>query len=76
MRKLSLPAAAALVLAATAIFGVPSHAQEQSSTVPVTTVVTVLGPNFSAPPAIAKEDITVYSRKNRQGIKRAFNSPF
>jgi hypothetical protein len=68
MRKLTLPAAAALVLAATAIFGVPSHAQQQSSTVRVTTVVTVLGPNFSAPPAIAKEDITVYSRKNRQDV--------
>ena len=68
MRKLTLPAAAALVLAATTIFGVPSRAQQRSSTVPVTTVVTVLGPHFSAPPAITKEDITVYSRKNRQDV--------
>ena len=68
MSKLSLPAAAALIFAATTTFSAPVRAQQASPTVPVTTVVTVLGPNFSAPPAIAKEDIIVFSRHNRENV--------
>lgn len=43
---------------------VPStlHAQ---ATVPVTTVVTVLGPKYTAPPALTKDDILVTSGKKR-----------
>lgn len=63
----SLPAV--LILSATLLSGSTSRAQQQpSSTVSVTTVVTVLGPNFSPPPAIAKEDVIVYSGKNRQEV--------
>jgi len=39
-----------------------------SSTVPVTAVVTVLGPSFSAPPALGKEDVVVRTGKNREDV--------
>jgi len=42
--------------------------QDVSSTVPVTTVVTVLGPNFSARPPIAKQDVNVYSGRMREDL--------
>lgn len=38
------------------------------STVPITTVVTVLGPKYSAPPALAKSDIIVYQDKKKVEI--------
>jgi hypothetical protein len=69
MRKLTFPVAAALVLASASTLSARSGAQQQpSSTVPITTLVTVLSPHFSAPPAIAKEDVTVYNRKNRLDV--------
>lgn len=37
-------------------------------TVPVTTVVTALGPNFSAAPHISKDDIAVYSNNTRVNV--------
>jgi len=48
----------------------PASAQTQpaSSKVPVTTVVTVLGPNYSAPPPLAKEDVNVYRDKLRETV--------
>jgi hypothetical protein len=47
------------------LFGaVPGNAQ----TVPVTTVVTVLGPKYTAPPAISKDDIAVYEGKQKKEI--------
>lgn len=67
MRKLTL-FGAALSLAAVAVYGGSSRAQQSSSTVPVTAVVTVLGPNFSAPPAIAKEDVTVFTNNARRNV--------
>jgi hypothetical protein len=39
-----------------------------AQTVPITTVVTVLGPKYTAPPAIGKEDIAVYEGKLRKEI--------
>jgi hypothetical protein len=39
-----------------------------AATVPVTTVVTVLGPNFSQPPAVSKDDISVYSNNTRENV--------
>jgi hypothetical protein len=62
--------AAFLIVAVTLLAGWSPRARNQatSSTAPITTVVTVLGHDFSAPPAIAKEDVTVYSGKNRQDV--------
>lgn len=65
-----LLSAAVLIVAVTLLSGWSSHSRNQatSSTVPITTVVTVLGHDFSAAPAIAKEDVAVYSGKNRQDV--------
>jgi hypothetical protein len=41
-----------------------------SAKVPVTTVVTVLGPNFTAPPALGKEDVIVRTGKQREDVTR------
>jgi hypothetical protein len=62
--------AGVLIVAVTLLSGWSSRARNQaaSSAAPITTVVTVLGHDFSAPPAIAKEDVTVYSGKNRQDV--------
>lgn len=60
-----------LLLAGIALLPFVSALAKQNTSgglVPITTVVTVLGPDFSAPPPIAKEDITVYSGKNRQDV--------
>jgi hypothetical protein len=43
-------------------------AQQPSSPANVTTVVTALGPNFSAPPPIAQQDVSVYMRKVRETV--------
>lgn len=62
---------AVLFLVGVAVFPISSSLAKQNtagSAVPITTVVTVLGHDFSAPPAIAKEEITVYSGKNRQDV--------
>jgi hypothetical protein len=69
MRKRSLWLGAATLAAIVFLAGTSMARQRSaSSTVPVTTVVTVLGPNFSAPPAITQADVTVYSGKNRQDV--------
>jgi len=69
MRTKSL-SAAVLIVAVTLLSGWSSRARNQaaSSATPITTVVTVLGHDFSAPPPIVKEDVTVYSGKNRQDV--------
>jgi hypothetical protein len=62
---------ATLFLAGVAVFPISSSLARQNtsgSQVPITTVVTVLGHNFSPPPTITKEEITVYSGKNRQDV--------
>jgi hypothetical protein len=43
---------------------------QPASKVPVTTVVTVLGPNFTAPPALGKEDVLVHTGKQREDVTR------
>jgi len=55
MRKAILPYGFFLALAAILSAAIPGHAQ----TAPVTTVVTVLGPKFTPPPAIGKDDLAV-----------------
>jgi hypothetical protein len=68
MRKTIFMVAASLILSAAALCGGSPRAEEPSSTAPVTTVVTVLGPNFSAPPALAKDDIAIYSKGSREDV--------
>jgi len=51
-----------LVLAAIPLAAIPAGARQQpdtSGTVPVSTVVTVLGPKFTPPPAVSRDDINV-----------------
>lgn len=59
--------AMSLFAAAILLVALPSlvFAQGAASSVSVTTVVTVMGPNHSAPPAIAKEDVNVTEGKAR-----------
>ena len=38
----------------------PVESQTAASTVPITTVATVLGPNFTAPPVLGKDDVVVH----------------
>jgi len=52
-----------LVLAAIPLAAFPAGARQQpdtSGTVPVSTVVTVLGPKFTPPPAVSRDDINVH----------------
>jgi hypothetical protein len=52
------------IFAFAAIFFEPISSQAQ--TVPITTVVTVLGPKYTPPPAISKDDLTVYEGKQKK----------
>jgi hypothetical protein len=71
--KKTIPLLLFLVLSATQLAGrsePSSHAARQaSSTADITTVVTALGPNFSAPPPITKQDVAVYITNDRQTVK-------
>lgn len=77
MRKTALLFSTA-VLTAVLFFAGFSFAQDAATSrtstsndppaVPVTTVVTALGPNFTAAPAISKDDIAVYSNKTRVNV--------
>lgn len=62
---------AALLIGVTPLFsGSPAGASDphqETSTVPVTTVVTVLGRD-AAPPPVTKQDVNVYSKKTRQEV--------
>jgi hypothetical protein len=49
------------------------QAQAAASAVPVTTVVTVLGPKFTAPPPIGKDDVIVHVKDRREDVT-AWNS--
>lgn len=62
---------AGLLLLTSTLFTVPSSAaapQAGTSKVPVTTVVTVLGPNFTAPPALGKTDVVVRVQDHREDV--------
>jgi hypothetical protein len=59
------------VLLALFLVVVPSlfaQPQANSDKVPVTTIVTVLGPNFTAPPALGKSDVVVHTGNTREDI--------
>jgi len=48
--------------------GIPAYAlprQQEGATTPVTTVITVLGPKFTPPPAIGRDDVSVYQQKEK-----------
>ena len=54
---------------AAALLAVAAIPQTQApATTTVTTVVTVLGPKFTAPPAISKDDISVYESKDKKEV--------
>jgi hypothetical protein len=70
MLKLIRSSAASLLMLFLGIANaMPAQAGSKSSStgsqVPITTTVTVLGPKFTAPPPLTKEDILVYSGKTR-----------
>jgi hypothetical protein len=66
-----LKSLSALLAFGTLLAAPPAHPQEApSAKVPVTTVVTVLGPNFTAPPALGKEDVIVHTGKQREDLTR------
>ena len=48
----------------------PAAAQQKSASakIPVTTVVAVLGPSFTAPPAVVKEDVIVHTGRVREDV--------
>ena len=71
MRKPSRAFPSFLILAAILTAALPARAQQAPSStgmVPVTTVVTVLGPKFNAPPPLGKEDVIVHSEKTRLDV--------
>jgi hypothetical protein len=62
---------AGLLVLTSALFTVRSAAaagQEGTLKVPVTTVVTVLGPNFTPPPALGKSDVIVRVKDHREDV--------
>jgi len=70
MRKSPYISSVLLVLAAVLGSLFPAHAQDQaaSSNVTVTTVVTALGPKYTAPPALGKQDINVTEGKQKREV--------
>jgi hypothetical protein len=70
MFKCLRSAAAVLVPMAAFLLALPAFARAQSeaSGVSVTTVVTALGPDYTAPLPISKEDVSVYSGKNKLNV--------
>lgn len=69
MFKLKLLAASFLsCLFVCSVLASPAPPQTASSKAPVTTVITVLGPSFSAPPALGKEDVVVHTGKTREDV--------
>ena len=56
----------AAILVSTPLAGAQGPAV--SPMVPVTTVVTVLGPNYTPPPPVAKEDLAVYAGTTRLNV--------
>ena len=71
MRKSNYIFSSFLVLAVLMVSVVPAHAQgqaESSNNVPVTTFVTVLGPKYTAPPALSKSDVNVDEGKQKKEV--------
>jgi hypothetical protein len=61
-----------LVFALFALLLIPSpgFAQQSAPTVPVTTTITILGPDYAPAPEIAKSDVSAYSDKTKLTITR------
>ena len=60
---------AGLIAAATLLCIPAVRAQGQNpSRIPLTTTVTVLGPKFTAPPPLTRQDLLVFSRKTRLDV--------
>jgi hypothetical protein len=57
-----------LTLTLFAVRSASAEPQAGTSKVPVTTVVTVLGPNFTAPPALGKSDVVVHTGDRREDV--------
>jgi hypothetical protein len=70
MRKFSRIFQTLLVPIVILLSGIAAQAQQggTSSSVPVTTVVTVLGPKYTPPPAIGKDDVVVYEDKDKKEV--------
>jgi len=70
MRKFLYISPALLIFAAVLASLFPTHAQDQasSSNAQVTTVVTALGPKYTAPPALGKQDINVTEGKQKREV--------
>src|ERR1700693_2324325 len=70
MRKVGYISPSLLIFAAVLASLFPTHAQDQasSSNVQVTTVVTALGPKYTAPPALGKQNINVTEGKQKREI--------
>jgi hypothetical protein len=63
-----LASSLALTLTLFAFQTATAEPQAGTSKVPVTTVVTVLGPNFTAPPALGKSDVVVHTGDHREDV--------
>jgi hypothetical protein len=59
-----------LVLSAVLLLALPAlaRAQNGASNPSLTTVVTALGPDYSAPPPISKHDVSVYSKNTKLNV--------
>jgi hypothetical protein len=57
-----------LILTPFTVRSAAAEPQAGTSKVPVTTVVTVLGPNYTAPPALGKTDVVVRTGKVREDV--------
>ena len=70
MRKVGYIFPALVIFAAVLSSLFPTYAQDQgsSSNIQVTTVVTALGPKYTAPPALGKEDINVTEGKQKREV--------
>jgi hypothetical protein len=63
-----LPALLFFVVALFAAYPAAAEPNPADSNVPVTTVVTVLGPSFTAPPPLGKTDVIVHVNDQREDI--------
>ena len=56
------------IFTARAAFAAPDNDANAPPTVPVTSVVTVLGPNFTTPPPVGKDDVIVHVKDQRADV--------
>jgi len=72
MRKFANLSPIPLLFALVILSPSPLHAQAQSQAAPakapVTTLVTVLGPSFTAPPALGRTDVIVHTGNRREDV--------